>query len=149
AFSTLDRDGDGFIGSNDLLHIFQLLGKTITQGEVDSIITEATGGADRNSIDIADFCASVVASDMDPLSDANTRTIFEVLDPQSTGTFSLKFLAQLISKLGVDVSIEELSILAEYCGSTPVYEMPYEVFKQMCKYADDYHVEVLRRDRET
>jgi calcium-dependent protein kinase len=95
-FRTIDKNGDGHLDKEEFIQCFQLMGKTISEQEVDKIIESIDH--DRNGyIEYEEFIRATLDK-QNLFNESNLKSAFELFDADGNGEISCEEIKKIIFK---------------------------------------------------
>eukprot|EP00760_Papus_ankaliazontas_P028455 PhM_4_TR3720/c0_g1_i1/m.66238/K02183/CALM; calmodulin len=131
AFALFDKDGNGFISSEELGAVMQSVGQPLTPEEVQAMLGEAD--IDRNgTIDFPEFL-SLAATKINNKEDIERELLetFRFYDVNGAGMISPSNLQYAMAKLGAKLTPEEADEMIREADLDMDGYMNYEEFRRM------------------
>ena len=130
AFNLFDKDGNGFINTDELASLLRSLGQNNTEAELQEIISEVD--IDGNgSIDFPEFL-TIMARKMKENNnkDEEIHEIFKVFDKEGNGFISVAELSHVMISLGEEITEEEVKEMIKEADIDGDGQVSYEDFKK-------------------
>ncbi|EFC43187.1 predicted protein [Naegleria gruberi] len=109
-FRLFDKDGDGYIGKDELLNTLRALGHEVTMNDMDDIMSEIQTHK-KGVISFDEFCTIMKAPTMDTMKTLPTRRkMFDMFDLNKDGFLSVNEFKSVSSKLGIGIVMEDNEI---------------------------------------
>ena len=131
AFNLFDKDGDGFINTNELASVLRSLGQNHTKAELQKIISELDSGDGNGSIDFPEFL-TMMAHKMKENNNHKDEIheIFKVFDMEDNGFISVAELSHVMTSLGEELTEEEVKEMIKEADIDGDGQVSYEDFKK-------------------
>jgi calmodulin len=130
AFNLFDKDGEGFINTNELASVLRSLGQNNTEAELQEMISEID--IDGNgSIDFPEFL-TMMARKMKENNNIKDEIheIFKVFDKEGNGFISVAELSHVMISLGEELTEEEVKEMIKEADIDGDGQVSYEDFKK-------------------
>ncbi|OEL35348.1 Calmodulin [Dichanthelium oligosanthes] len=130
AFGLFDKNGDGYITSEELGAVIKSLGQNLTESEVQDMIKEVD--ADGNgTIEFPEFLNLMAHKLKDTDSEEELRESFEMFDKDRDGYISAAELRHMMANLGEKLTDEEVDDMIREADTDGDGLVSYEEYKRM------------------
>ena len=130
AFNLFDKDGKGFINTNELASVLRSLGQNNTEAELQEMISEIDSD-DNGFIDFPEFL-TMMARKMKENNNIKDEIheIFKVFDKEGNGFISVAELSHVMTSLGEELTEEEVKEMIKEADIDGDGQVSYEDFKK-------------------
>ncbi|CAN6287034.1 unnamed protein product [Urochloa humidicola] len=128
-FKLYDKNGDGFITSEELGTVMESLGKNFTESELKAMI-KAVDADGNEAIDFHEFLNLMARKLKDTDSEENLREAFSVIDKDQDGYISATELRQVMTNLGEKVTDQEVEEMMREADTDGDGRVSFEEFKR-------------------
>ena len=132
AFNLFDKDGDGFINTNELASVLRSLGQNNTEAELQDMISEIDGDG-NGSIDFPEFLTMMAHKMKENNNNKDEiHEIFKVFDKEGNGFISVAELSHVMTNLlGEELTEEEVEEMIKEADVDGDGQVSYEDFKKI------------------
>lgn len=135
-FLEFDRDGDGFITSDDLKAALLSMGKKMTDAEVRQLLNEADLDGD-GKVSFKEFLRMNTSAKMRKIhEDSELMEAFDYYDANKDGRVSVSELQSALGRLGMPVSEEEARKMIQTADRDGDEQVSFEEFAELMKNAN-------------
>uniref|UniRef100_A0A9L0RU14 Calmodulin like 5 n=2 Tax=Equus caballus TaxID=9796 RepID=A0A9L0RU14_HORSE len=127
AFSSVDKNGDGTINTQELGAVMQALGHSLSEAELNELIARVDSDGD-GVINFQEFLAEMVKRRKAWGSEQDLQGVFRAFDLDGDGHINVDELKQAIAKLGDEVSEEALEVMIRQADLDQDGKVSYEEF---------------------
>ena len=130
AFNLFDKDGKGFIKTNELASVLRSLGQNHTEVELQEMISEIDSDG-NGSVDFPEFL-TMMANKMKENNNNKDEIheIFKVFDKEGNGFISVAELSHVMTNLGEELTEEEVKEMIKEADVDGDGQVSYEDFKK-------------------
>jgi len=133
AFNLFDKDGDGHVTAKELRVVFDTLGQSPTEEELNGMIDEVDKDG-NGEMEFPEFC-QLMAKRMGAREDEDTvRAAFSILDADGSGHIEreeLKKVLQGFSRAGEHIDDDELDALIKECDVDGDGDISFDEFAKV------------------
>lgn len=128
-FNRFDSNGDGHISISELDNVLKSLGTVVSKSQLETVMKDLDKDNDGfiNLSEFADFCRSNSAED----DSADLRDAFDLYDDDKNGLISASELHHVLTRLGLNCSVEECKNMIKSVDSDGDACVNFEEFKKM------------------
>ncbi|XP_059658121.1 calmodulin-2-like isoform X2 [Cornus florida] len=128
AFSLFDKDGDGWITTNEIGTVMRALGGNPTEAELKDMINEvdADGSGTIDRQEFLDLMARRLKAD--PKTEGDLREAFRVFDKDESGFITADELRHVMTSLGEKLTDEEVNEMIDEADGDGDKQISYEEF---------------------
>ena len=130
AFNLFDKDGDGFIKTDELASVLRSLGQNNTEAEFQEIVSEIDSD-DTGSIDFPKFLTMMARKMKENNNKDEIHEIFKVFDKEANGIISMVELSHVMTSLGEELTEEEVREMIKEADTDGDGQVSYEDFKKI------------------
>ncbi|XP_037946792.1 calmodulin-like [Teleopsis dalmanni] len=131
AFTLFDKDGDGFITTNELGVVMRSLGRNPTESQLTEMITQVDVD-NSGTIEFPEFLAMMARQmSRDVNSDQEIRDAFRVFDRNGDGFISAEELRYVMTNMGEKLTLEEANEMIREADLNGDGQIDYNEFVEM------------------
>ena len=130
AFNLFDKDGNGFIKTNELASVLRSLGQNHTEVELQEIISEIDSDG-NGSVDFPEFFTMMANKMKENKNNDEIHEIFKVFDKEGNGFISVAELSHVMTNLGEELTEEEVKEMIKEADVDGDGQVSYEDFKKL------------------
>lgn len=128
AFAMFDKDGDGFITTNELGTVMRSLGQNPTQAELQDMINDVNAAGRNGKIDFPEFLTLMARKLKDEDSEEEILEAFRVFDRDGNGFISTAELRHVMTSIGEKLSEDEVNRMIKEADADGDGQINYNEF---------------------
>ena len=129
AFNLFDKDGNGFINTNELDSVLRSLGQNPTEVELQEMISEIDSDG-NGSVDFPEFLTMMANKMKENNNKDEIHEIFKVFDKEGNGFISVAELSHVMTNLGEELTEDEVKEMIKEADVDGDGQVSYEDFKK-------------------